>query len=221
MTNHKRYSKIGRVFLAAVVAIYTGLASADTLRVEIDTSSLGTKGWLDLLFNPSTANSAFATAHLHDFVGFDAVGGAQTGGGVSGSLTAGYTLDNLSSGSELFHSVNFGGKVGFSVDFSGAAGSAINRSLSTLTVAMYGADQTTLLGNGDPLTGALVQLYWLPPTANAAGSVTTQVFDNLASVGPASQIAPVPEPATWLMMGAGLGVVALARRRKANGAFAA
>ena len=221
MTNHKLYSKVGRVFLTAILAIYTGLASADTLRVEIDTSSLGNKGWMDLLFNPSTANSALATAHLYDFVGFDTAGGAQTTGGVSGSLTTGYTLDNLNSGSELFHSVIFGGKIGFSVDFSGAPGSAINRSLSTLTVALYGADQTTLLGNGDPLTGALVQLYWLPPTTNAAGTVSTRVFDNLASVGSASPITPVPEPSTWLMMGAGLGVVALARRRKASEAFLA
>ncbi len=228
MMNNKLHAKIGRVFLTAVLAMSAGLASADTLHVEIDTSSFGNKGWMDLLFNPSDANSALTTAHLYDFVGFDAVGGAETAGGVSGSLATGYTLDNLNSGSELFHSMNFGGKVSFNVDFTGAVGSAINRSLSTLAVALYGADKATLLGSGDPLTGALVQLYWLPPTANAPGSVTTRVFDSVASVGAPlqssplpPQISPVPEPSTWLTMGAGLGLVALARRRKINAALAA
>lgn len=225
MINNKLCDKICRVLVAAMLTAYAGLASAETLRVEIDMSSFGNNGWMDLLFNPSDANSALTTARLYDFVGFDAAGGAETAGGVSGSLATGYTLDNLNSGSELFHSVSSGGKVSFNVDFNGAPGSAINRSLSTFTVAMYGADKTTLLGSGDPLTGALVQLYWQPPTTNAAGSVTTRIFDSAATVGTPLQslplplptpISPVPEPSAWLTLGMGLGLIALARRRKAG-----
>lgn len=226
MINNKLCGKICRVLVAAMLTAYAGLASADTLRVEIDTSSFGNKGWVDLLFNPSDANSALTTAHLYDFVGFDAAGGAETAGGVSGSLATGYTLDNLNSGSELFHPVGLGGKLSFNVDFNGALGSAINRSLSTLTVAMYGADKTTLLGSGDALTGALVQLYWLPPTTNTAGTVTTHIFDSVATVGTPllnsplpTPLSPVPEPSAWMMMGMGLGLIILARRRKASGAL--
>ncbi|MEO5932082.1 MAG: NF038129 family PEP-CTERM protein [Duganella sp.] len=227
MITNKLCNKICRVFLAAILTAFAGAVSADTLRVEIDTSSFGTNGWMDLLFNPSDARSALTTARLYDFVGFDAVGGAESAGGVSGSLATGYTLDNLNSGSELFHSVSFGGKIGFNVDFDGAPGSAINRSLSTLTVAMYGADKTTLLGSGDTLTGALVQLYWLPPTTNTAGTVTTRIFDTVATVGTPLQssplptpISPVPEPSAWLMLGLGLGLVILMRRRKSSYPFA-
>jgi ABC-type amino acid transport substrate-binding protein len=214
--------QIKKVLASSVLALALGAAvsgaSAETLRVEIDTSGLGNSGWIDLLFNPSGTNSALATVKLYDFTGFDASAPAQVDGGVTGSLASGFTLNNLNQGSDLFHAVNFGGKVGFSIDFAGEVGSAINRSLSTLAVALYGADQSTPLGNGNAVTGSLADLYWLSPTSTAAGSVSTRVFDSIASVGPADQISPVPEPAAWLTMGAGLGMLALVRRRQQRSA---
>lgn len=204
--------------LALALGAAVGGASAETLRVEIDTSGLGSNGWIDLLFNPSGTNSSLATVKLYDFTGFDASAPAQVEGGVTGSLASGFTLNNLNQGSDLFHAVNFGGKVGFSIDFAGELGSAINRSLSTLAVALYGADQSTLLGNGNAVTGSLVDLYWLSPTSTAAGSVSTRIFDSVASVSPVGQISPVPEPSVWLTMGAGLGLLALVRRRQQRSA---
>lgn len=215
MRNHQPSHTLRRTLLALVLGASAALASAATLHVEVDTRSFGSKGWIDLLFvSNNNSHAAPATATLSDFVGFDAVTGAQPVGGVSGSLAGGYTLSNLNGGADLFHAVNFGGKVSFNIDFTGAADTSVNHTLSTLSLAMYGADQSTLLGHGDGATGSLLQLYWLPST-NAAtpGTVSSQVFDNVASVAP---LAAVPEPSSWAMLGAGLGLLGLARRRQAS-----
>jgi hypothetical protein len=217
MFNRQLKNIVRSAVLAFMLGANAGLASADTLRVEIDTSAFGSEGWIDLLFLPFGNKAVQATAMLSDFVGFDAVAGAQPFGGVSGSLADGYILSNQNGGADLFHAVNFGGKVSFNVDFTGAADAALNQSTSTLTVAMYGADQTTLLGSGDAASGALVQLYWLPSASSSVpGTVSHQVFDSIASVSP---VAAVPEPSSWLMMGAGLGLLGLARRRQTNAVF--
>lgn len=225
MFNFKSSCAFRRSLLSLALATSTGLASAETLHIEVDTKnlgSLGSTGWIDLSFMSYNAKATPATATLFDFVGFDSGINAQTSGDVTGSLASGFNLSNLGLGADLFHSVGLGGKVSFNVDFTGTVDAAVNRVRSTLSVALYGADQTTLLGNGDAASGALVQLYWLPSSGGATpGTVTYQVFDTVASVGAPMQASPVPEPSAWLTMGVGLGLVALARRRKINAALAA
>jgi hypothetical protein len=217
MFNCKLQNTLRHTLLALLLGV-TGLTSAETVHVEIDTRPFGTNGWIDLSFLSSNLAAKEATATLSDFVGFDAVTGAQPWGGVSGSLESGYTLSNMGTGADLFHAVNFGGKVSFNIDFAGIADSAVNRVQSTLSVSLFGADQSTLLGNGDPLSGSLVQFFWLPSkTSTTPGTVSYQVFDSVASVGP---VAAVPEPSAWAMMGLGIGLLSLmSRRRKATAQF--
>lgn len=208
-------SILSTILFFTVIGTTPAVAKADTLRIEIDTSSFGQSGWLDLVLTPSNHQASSTSAVLSNFIGFSSAGVPEITGNVTGSFSSDYVLHSAAEAAGLFHAVNFGSKISFDVDFSGALGSAINRSLSTLSVALYGVDQTTLLGNGDPATGSLLHLYWLPPTVNAGGSVTSRVFDPVASVDVATAVSPVPEPSAWLTMAAGLGLLAVVRRRKA------
>jgi hypothetical protein len=221
MFHRKLSHTLRHTMLALMLGASAALASAETLHVEIDTAKFSSKGWIDLLFLPATASTVASTVTLSDFVGFDGAAGAQPWGNVSGSLGSGYTLGNLPNGADLFHGVNFGGKISFNVDFAGVPDSAINRAQSTLSVSLFGADQTTLLGNGDAASGSLLQLYWLPAkNSTASGTTSYQIYDNIASVGP-NAIAPVPEASTWAMMSVGIGLLGLiGRRRKACAPFA-
>jgi hypothetical protein len=202
-------STLRRSLLALALATSSALASAASLHVEIDTAGFGSNGWIDLLFSPGNGSAALAAADLSHFSGMDLPTAADFTGDYSIN-PASYTLLNSNGGSDLLHSVNFGGKISFDVAFSGAADAAASRALSAFSVVMYNADFSAQLGNVDPVTGSLLQLTWTPSsTVGGAGSVGAMAFDNAASV-----TAAVPEPSTWLMLGAGLALVGLARKRK-------
>lgn len=210
MFNAQFNKTLCRALLALVLGA-ASLASAETLRVEVDTTSFGNGGWIDLMFNAANGSAPQATAKLSHFTGFNAGAGVQLSGGISGSLAGGYTLSNLNGGADLFQAINFGHKVGFNIDLAGSPDASANRAMSTFSVAVYGADQSTLLGHGDSASGSLLQLYWLPPVNSAAaGAVDNKVFDPVASV---SAVTAVPEPSIWAMLASGLCLVGLTRRR--------
>jgi hypothetical protein len=103
--------------------------------------------------------------------------------------------------------------------------SSISRSASTgldiTGLSLYGAGDT-LISSGTQLSSGTIDVWTLSSDSLAAGDYYLAVSGNLVSSGAASLggavslAAPVPEPETYGMMLAGLGVLGyMARRRKA------
>lgn len=199
-----------RALLAISFAAVGSLASAGVVHVELDTSSFGSAGWLDLQFNPAPGdNPALAHALVSNFSGFNAADPVQLAGDVSGSLAAGYLFSNAPGWNDLFHSVQYGGVLSFDVSFSGDADLDAILGQSLFTISAYADDQMTLLGNYSA-DGSLAALTWTPASvAGGAGAVDIAVFDNV-------NVSAVPEPASWLLMASGLAMVVwFSSRRRA------
>ncbi|NGZ88016.1 NF038129 family PEP-CTERM protein [Duganella aceris] len=211
---NKNSLSLRRMLLALALSACAGLAAADTTyHVELDTTGFGSNGWIDLQFNPGSAgNSAAATVGLSGFTGFDASIAADMTDSVTGSLAGGYSIANTYDSNDLFHAVNFGGTVGFNVTFSGAADPSAQVWGSLFTVALMDAGQTAFLGNYGADGFSLLQLSWTPAaTVGGQGVVGSEIYDTAAV-----SVSAVPEPSTWLMLAAGLGLVGWSRRRVAG-----
>jgi hypothetical protein len=206
------FTSLRHAALALALTACAGLASAASVfQIEIDTSSLvaanGNTGWIDVQFNPGNGGTPYAQASLSNFFGFGDAASAELSGNVSGSLAAGYVIGNDDAGgyNDLFHAVNFGGKVGFTVSFSGDLDPAASGLGSAFAVSLMNHNQDAMLGTSDPV-GALVWLNW-----TSLGNVTATALTN--EIG--TSVSAVPEAETWLMLGAGLALVGgLARRRR-------
>ena len=88
-------------------------------------------------------------------------------------------------------------------------------------VALYGtvlAPLATVVSNGGDIYGSAVVGNWASSTTLHAGSGTA--FQATDVAGFAAAVSPVPEPGTWAMLLAGLGLVGFVARRRKNQAVA-
>ncbi len=202
---------IRRALMALVLAACASVASAaGTLTITLDTSSYGSDGWIDISLANNPMGSVTTYATLTDFVNWGDSSTAQLSN-VTGSLATGYTIENVANDyNDLFHAVNYSnGTVSFSVTFSGDA-DPTGLYGSSLLVSLYGADQTTLLGNSSSVNGSLVTVVWTPATTvGGEGSTVAQVLASGVTVA-----TPVPEAQTWAMLAGGLALLGYMRRRK-------
>lgn len=189
--------------LAAALALAAGAASADTIHVAIDTSTFGAAtGFIDMQLSASSG-VPLATALVDHMVGFDNTTDIESWGVMP--VTGGYLFRNDTS-NDLFHSVDLGGVLSFDLTFTGEP-DPLTTYVSHFVVSAYDSDGFTPLGHYDPVTGALADFAWTPATsAQVQGTVGGTVSD------PA--VTAVPEPASFLLAGIGLGALALGRRRR-------
>ena len=206
MKSSNVFPTLRRGALALALTAVASLASAQSMHVVLDTSGLSanSSGWLDLQFNPASVPAVAASALVDHLSGFDGASAPQLNGGVQ-AQAGGFLFANSTDWNDLFHAVHLGGKVSFDVSFSGLPDPSPAAIPSLFSVSLYGADGVTQLGHPD-INGSLLSLSW-NPAASGAGQVGVAVVD----AGVAS-VSPVPEPSAWLMLGAGLALLGLARR---------
>jgi hypothetical protein len=177
--------------LMLVAGVVPASASAESYHVSIDTSTLaGREGYLDFLFL-GLANAGPVQAKLSNVAG-DFTSSSFAQGQVAGSLASQLTIGNGDAWNEFAQWTRLGGTLSFDVTFSQPAGSnSSSVAGATLSVALLDAGLNYLGASGDIATFALL------PAA-----VTTVSTD--AAYATVSNISPVPEPATYVMLAAGL-----------------
>ncbi|MBA5637152.1 NF038129 family PEP-CTERM protein [Duganella sp. LX20W] len=207
MKSSNVFPTLRRGALALALTAVASLASAQSMHVVLDTTGLSanSSGWLDVQFNPASVPAVAASALVDHLGGFDAGSTPQLNGDVQAQAGGAFLFGNGTDWNDLFHAVHLGGKVSFDVSFSGLPDPSLAAIPSLFSVSLYGADGVTQLGHPD-INGSLLSLSW-NPAASGAGQVGVAVVD----AGVAS-VSAVPEPSAWLMLGAGLALLGLARR---------
>ena len=188
-----------RVALAAALAAASSMASASVIHVTVDSSNFGAAtGYLDMQLG--TGDGPLVTALVDNMLGFDSNAFVDAFGVTA--VPGGYLFRN-DTVSDLFLAVAFGSLLSFDLTFESAA-DPLGLHQTDFVLAAYD-EAFALLGNTQ--NGALADFKWTPAvTANVDGNIGVSIAD--------AAVTYVPEPADSLLMGAGLGLMALVLRRR-------
>jgi hypothetical protein len=219
-----------KTFIAAALTGLLAMASAhaDTITFSAD-RAIGTTDWTSLLsigkFDTSLGHLNSITFNLSGTV--QGIGSAESldndatnvllslGSSLTLARPNGSTLTAVNPNySQSFSFAEFDGEI----DFAGASGGSTGLRLATATssfssssasdFALFSSHGGGLINLGISATGAA--------DASGSGNLATEFSTSAgARVSVTYNYAPVPEPETYAMMLAGLGLLALARRRKA------
>ncbi|KQW88404.1 hypothetical protein ASC94_23525 [Massilia sp. Root418] len=195
-----------RAALTLVLAAVSTLASAGVM-VSIDTKTFGVaNGYLDFQFS-SPGNGVEATALMSNLAGF----GSATVDYIENVTpqAGGYLFSNLAF-NELAFALDFNSVLSFDLSFAGAA-DPVSGYISNFSITAFD-NLGNWVGNYDPVTGAIAQYLWTPPTVpGGSGSIGN-------GPGDPGAVTTVPEPSDWLLSGTGLALMALVLRRRRSSA---
>jgi hypothetical protein len=184
-------------------------ATGVTYDITVNTSSIsGTTGSLDFQFNPGPLVTQAANLQILGFTTDGMLGSATPSGDVTGTLPGTLTFDNLTSFNDYFTGFTYGNTLSFDVNLYGPAVTTpdgVSTSGSTFAFFMFSdaAGTMPVLTTDPGGTAATVDI-------NLDGSTTpTNSSAQLTITNPS---APVPEPASFFMLAAGMAGVVLFRK---------
>jgi PEP-CTERM motif len=207
--------------LTGALVMVAAAARADSFRVTLDTSLLS--GPQTLAFGITNFNGASNTVALADF-SFDSgspiagsedctFGGTFSGLGCSGDLASGITLEDFDPAAFFTQQFNPGASLTFVLTATNNSGGGIP---DQFAMSLCDGGLTTCYS--DDASGALLLLDFSGGSLSGSSFVTfgasLQELD-APVVTPVVDTTAVPEPATVLLLGSGVGTV-IVRRRSAR-----
>jgi hypothetical protein len=186
--------------LAAAGALLPAWAHAASFLVSVDTSAFAdAEGFVDFQFNPF-AGAAPASATVSGFTGALLTGVYSPEGDVSGDLPGGLVIGNGTGFNAALQPVRYGTAFSFRVDFGGTPAD------SSFNLGVYDFDFAPLLGAD--ASGVSLSIDFLAPGATPLIANGAPDFITVATVE------PIPEPATYALMLAGLAALLVTARRR-------
>jgi hypothetical protein len=203
-------------FLAALglsATLLAGGARAEliTYQIQVNTSGLtGTTGYLDFEFNPGSMPYDTGSATITGFTGDGTFGAALPDvGAVSGTLPGTLTIDDTDATNDYTQAYTYGTffDVSVTLDIPTVSGTAFGGHDFTLDVEDSGFN--SLLSSSFPAVEIdLNATTGAPTVTNNTSSVSANGYATVSSA---------PEPATFALVGMGVGVVVWRRRGVGRG----